>query len=240
MNENIKEHYKKIFLKFVLICNENKLWYSLANDTLLSAKNGNNYFVNSGIIEVFMTQNDYNFLRLNYSNNILDFTNSDIFFLPTPFFYFKNIDIFIKIIIIIPTETKKVKKFNSLKNKIKYNYSFFLTFKSGYNILNKGLFLWLKLFSKFCIPLGNDEFYDSLFSENYRGFFAINSLNEPSVKNWFPNITFDVEEIIFLGISTKIIKEYDYFLNTRYGKEWKNGVSIKTSHFDYDKLMKNI
>lgn len=240
MNPNINNNYKKVFTKFVSICNENKLWYSLANNSLLSTKTNNDYFINSGIIEIFATKDTYIFLQSNYSNNIIDFSNSDHFFLSTPFFYIRDNDKFIKIIIIAPTKIEKVKKMNSIKNKIRYNYSLFLTFNNGYNFGTKFLFLLLKILSKFWTPLEQNEFYDSLFTDDFRGFFAINSLNEPNIKNWFPNITFETEETIFLGIKTKIIKEYNSFLVARYGEEWKNGVPIKTTHFDYDKFFTTI
>lgn len=239
MNSEINSQYKNVFTKFVSICDENNLWYSLANNTLLSVKTKNNYFDNSGIIEVFVTKSTFTFLKQNYSDNLIDFSCSDRFFLSTPFFYIRNNNRFIKIIIIVPTSIEKIKKFNCIKNKIKYNYSNFLTFKKGYNFYTKFIFFWLRIFSRFCSPIEQNEFYDSLYSENYRGFFSINSLNEKNVKNWFPNITFRVEEVIFLGIKSKIIVEYNSFLIARYGDEWKNGVEIKTYHFDYEKLFLN-
>ncbi|MGL4252120.1 MAG: hypothetical protein ACRDCJ_02605 [Metamycoplasmataceae bacterium] len=240
MNQDIKEEYKKVFAEFVLICNENNLWYSLANETLLSSKTNNDYFINTDILEIFMTKESYTLLQKNYPNNVLDCLINDYFFLTTPFFYIKNIDRFIKIIIIVPTKIEKIQKFNTLKNKMKFNYSNFLTFRQGYNASTKSMFFLLSICSKFCKPIEHNEFYDSLFSEDYRGFFTINSLNEPSVKNWFPNITFLVEDIVFLDIETKIMKESNSFLNARYGNEWSKGVPIKTNHFDYQKLAKKI
>ncbi|MGL5617502.1 MAG: hypothetical protein ACRCWU_00380 [Metamycoplasmataceae bacterium] len=240
MSQDIKDEYKKIFTKFVSICNENKLWYSLANDTLLSYKTNNDYFINSGILEIFMTKESYTLLQKNYPNHVIDFSYSDRFFLATPFFYIRESNWFIKIIIIVPTKIEKIKKFNTLKNKIKFNYSNFLTFQNGYSKGTKFIFALFRLISKFCKPIEMNEFYDSLFSEDYQGFFTINSLNEHSVKNWFPNITFIVEDITFLEIEAKIMKESNFFLNARYGDKWGNGVQIKTKHFDYQKFSKNL
>ncbi|MGL5733034.1 MAG: hypothetical protein ACRCXE_03120 [Metamycoplasmataceae bacterium] len=240
MNQDIKDEYKKVFTKFVSICNEKKLWYSLANDTLLSYKTDNDYFINSDILEIFMTKESYTLLQQNYPDNVIDFSVSDYFFLATPFFYIKNINRFIKIIIIVPTKIDKIKKFNTLKNRIRFNHSNFLTFHKGYSGQTKFMFTIFKIISKFCKPIEHNEFYDSLFSEDYRGFFAINSLNETSVKNWFPNITFIVEDISFLGVDAKIIKESNSFLNARYGVEWINGVQIKNKHFDYQKFAKKL
>ncbi|MGL5204993.1 MAG: hypothetical protein ACRC9F_00410 [Metamycoplasmataceae bacterium] len=238
MSKDIKNEYKGVLNKFVSICNENNLWYSLANETLLSSKTNNDYFINSGVLEVFMTKESYTWLQRNYANNLLECSSSDYFFLPTPLFYIKDINIFIKIIIIVPTKIEKIKEFSTLKNKIKFNYSYFLTFQKGYDGKTKILFTFFSLFSKLCKPIEQNEFYDSLFSEDYRGFFAINSLNESNVMNWFPNITFILEDVSILGIDTKIIKEYNSFLNDRYGEEWSNGIQIKAEHFDYEKLAK--
>ncbi|MGL5205595.1 MAG: hypothetical protein ACRC7B_01625 [Metamycoplasmataceae bacterium] len=240
MSQDIKDEYKKVFTEFVLICNENKLWYSLANDTLLSSKTNNDYFINSDILEIFMTKESYTLLQQNYPNNVIDCSVNDYFFLSSPFFYIKDVNRFIKIIIIVPTKIEKIKKFNTFKNRMKFNYSNYLTFRQGYNVATKLVFFLFMLLSKLCKPIEHNEFYDSLFSEDYRGFFAINSLNESSVKNWFPNITFIVEDISFLGVETKIMKESNSFLNARYGNEWSNGIQIKTKHFDYQKLAKKL
>jgi hypothetical protein len=131
----------------------------------------------------------------------------------------------------------KVNKVYNWKNKVKYNYSNFLTFKKGYNISTKLIFSTLKVFSIFWCPIEQNKLYDSLYHEDYRGFVAINSLNESSYQNWFPNLTFEMEDVVFLDIKTKVIKEYDKFLIARYDKSWQNGVEIKHAHFDYEKLL---
>ncbi len=239
MVSKINNNYRDVLEKFLVICDKNNLWYSLANNTLLSAKTNNNYFENIDIMEVFVTNETFMFLKTNYKNNLIDFTCSDIFFLSTPFFYVQDNDKFIKIIIIVPTTIKKVNNFYNLKNKIKYNYSNLLTFKKGYTFSTKVTFFWLNIFSKFFSPMEQNNFYDSLYSDKYNGFLGINSLNETSSANWFPNLTFKVDEILFLDLNVKIIKEYHIFLNTRYGNDWKNGVEIKPLHFNYTKILSN-
>ncbi len=229
--------YKNIFTKFVSICERNNLWYSLANNSLLSAMTNTNYFENIGILEVFVTYETFLFIKNKYPDNIMDFASSDSFYLPTPFFYVKNLNKFIKIIILTPTSVDKVNKVYKLSNKVKNQYSNFLTFKKGYNLSTKLMFNFFRLFSMFFCPIEQNKLFDSLYHEDYRGFIAINSLNESSVKNWFPNITFQMENIDFLGVNTKIIKEYDKLLIARYGETWRNGVKIKHVSFNYEKLI---
>ncbi len=235
MNE--KNKYYKTLKSFTIICNENKLWYSLANDTLLSAKTNINYFENSDILEVFITNETYVFLSKKFKSNLVDFTNSNNFYLPTPFFYTKDNSQFIKLIIIIPTNITNVKKL--YKNKIKNNYSNLLTFKKGYNIYTKTIFFILKIFSFCLVPLDNKQAFNLLYDENFRGFFAINSLNEKPIMNWFPNLSFQVVEIPFLGLKTNIIKECDKFLLIRYGEKWNDGINISRLHFDYQLISLN-
>ncbi len=195
------------------------------------------YFANIGILEVFVTNETFMSLKDKYPDNIIDFTSSDNFFLSTPFFFIPNVHKFIKIILLVPTSVDKVNKVYNWKNKVKYNYSNFLTFKKGYNISTKLIFSTLKVFSIFWCPIEQNKLYDSLYHEDYRGFVAINSLNESSYQNWFPNLTFEMEDVVFLDIKTKVIKEYDKFLIARYDKSWQNGVEIKHAHFDYEKLL---
>ncbi len=239
MINELNNNYKEVFAKFLSICDDNNLWYSLANNTLLSAKTNNNYFENIDIMEVFVTNETFIFLKSNYKNNLIDFTCSDNFYLSTPFFYIKNNNKFIKIIIIVPTTIKQVDKFYKLKNKIKFNYSNLLTFKKGYNLSTQFSFFWLKMFSCFFVPMEQNNFYDSLYSDKHTGFLGINSLNEQSAKNWFPNLTFKVEKVLFLDLNVKIIKEYDSFLSTRYGEDWRNGIAIKPLHFNYEIILLN-
>ncbi|MDK2819692.1 MAG: hypothetical protein KFW07_02535 [Mycoplasmataceae bacterium] len=238
MNEVDKKEYINIFEKFVSICSKNNLWYSLANDTLLSAKTDINYFHNNGILEIFITSETFTFLKFNYKKNIIDFTNSDKFYLSTPFFYIKNNNKFIKIIIITPTSIKKVENFCNIKNRIKYNYSNFLTFGSNGKIINSISCFIFKLFSYLFYPIDHKQSYDKLYVENYQGFFAINSLNETPNKNWFPNLTFKREDIRFLSIKTHVFVECNSFLKSRYGETWADGVDIKRSNYDYIKIIK--
>lgn len=241
MNEKNKiNNYHEILRNFVEICNENKLWYSLANETLLSTKTKLNYYENFGILEVFVTNETYSFLKSKYKKNIIDFMCLDGFYLSTPFFYIENNNKFIKLIIIAPTTVGNIKKFYNIKNKIKYNYSNFLTFKNGYDIKTKFLFFWFKLFSIFCLPLENIIWHDSIYEKDFKGFSAINSLNEAPSLNWFPNLTFNVEKEDFLGLKVDIIKEFPLFLENRYGKKWKDGLEIKCLHFDYTELFNKI
>lgn len=237
MNEVDKKKYINIFGKFVSICDKNKLWYSLANETLLSAKTNVDYFHNNGILEIFMTNKDFSFLKLNYEKNIIDFTNSDKFYLITPFFYIENNDKFIKIIIITPTTIKKVKNFSNVKNKIKYSYSNFLTFGSNGKIINSISCLIFKFFSYLFYPIDHKQSYDKLYAEDYEGFFAINSLNEAPIKNWFPNITFKRKNILFLSTKTHILFEYNIILESRYGSTWVDGADIKHSNYEYIKII---
>lgn len=236
MNQEEKANYSKILTFFVSICSENNLWYSLANNTLLSAKTNIDYYENIGILEIFVTEETYSVLRNKYKENVIDFTCSDSFYLLTPFFYMKENNKFIKIIIIVPTNVKKIEKFLSVKNKIRYNYSNFLTFKNGYNFFSKIVFGVFRIFPLFFLPLDYKETYDLLYDHDYRGFFAMNSANELSIKNWFPNLTFKTKNISFLNNEVKIIKECDEFLLARYGQNWDIAIEIKWSHFDYNKI----
>jgi hypothetical protein len=109
IQENYND-YKKVLTHFVSACEQNNLWYSLANNTLLGAMTNTDYFANIGILEVFVTNETFMSLKDKYPDNIIDFTSSDNFFLSTPFFFIPNVHKFIKIILLVPTSVDKVNK----------------------------------------------------------------------------------------------------------------------------------
>jgi hypothetical protein len=114
---------------------------------MLSAMTNTDYFANIGILEVFVTNETFMFLKDKYPNNVVDFTSSDAFYLSTPFFFIQDVKKFIKIILLVPSSVEKVNKVFVLKNKIKYNFSNLLTFKKGHNASSRLIFAGLKITS---------------------------------------------------------------------------------------------
>lgn len=202
-------------------CRKNKIWYSLSNLTLLSAKTNKTYG-SSKIVEVMMDSESYNKFSNLYNKNILDSTTRSDFYFSNPFYFENDFNCLIKINLIIKGNIKKTEKFYSIKNWQRQGIGFFKTIKNKKlnwkHIIQKAYFKFLNLFWS---PLLHTEIDSKIYDEKYNGFFVINSFSKDINKNWIPTLTMKLDEIEWHGINFLIVEENELILSKQYGLDWK-------------------
>lgn len=226
MRKNIYEliEYKNILFSFVKKCKENNIWFSLSNKTLLSSLTEINYFNQDDYLEVFMLLNDFEKLKTLFPNNIIDPKDKDNFYALNPFFVDEISNVVIKINILVPASIKKTEKFYSFRNKRRQQIGYWASFKSKSYWYKKIYYsLWRMIDSN----LSWFEIYTNIYNEKYNGYFIVDNFSLNINQNWIPSLTKEVENINFLDIECPILKEYEVFLNRRYGLMWKEKISKK-------------
>lgn len=218
MNET--SNYVKIISFFDEICQDNNLWYSLGNSSLLTAVCKFNLDSRKNYLEVFINKNTFLTLKQKFSNYLLNYNVKNNYFVgPNPIFYMKNCPIFIKLILLVETTPQKLKKFLNIKNRTKFQKGLFLSFKKHYSFGTFFLYPFLKL-CWFIKPLTYLNCYELLFTNKHKGFYAINNLSQDAQKNWIHNISYKNKKIDFLGVKVDILQEYQVILQNRYGKKY--------------------
>ena len=196
----------EIFSEFIKICNENKIWYSATNNTLLGTIRHGGFVPWFEKIQVMMTPQSYRKLLRLFPKRVIDssiidrykglqaaFVNdSSKWDVHTPF---------IEIFIVVPTTIKKVKKFKSLTINIKDK----ILFKKQ-NLRNS---------------------IDQLFDIQNEGFFLITNKKASVVKNWINNLSFETITKKFGPLDVQIIAEYESILENQYGKNYMEAIIPK-------------
>ena len=218
---NTEKSFMSILKSFDQKCRKNKIWYSLSNLTLLSAKTNKTYGCPK-IVEVMMDSKSYNkFFKL-YNENILDSRTRSEFYFSNPFYFENNFEYLIKINLIIKGSIEKTEKFYSIKNWQRQEIGFFKTAKNKkLNWKHKIQKIYFKFLNLFWSPLLHTEIESKIYDEKYNGFFIVNSFSKDINKNWIPTLTMELEEITWNEEKLLIIKESDLILNKQYGFDWQ-------------------
>ena len=189
-----REEILKQVKEFHDLCVENKIWYSLDKDSLLSAFRHGGFIPWAEHLEVMMTPESYEKLKNIAPKHIIDFTIDPKYTSLKPSFI-NNINFwdkelpFITIRIIVPSTARKVQKFR--KPVISRN--------SRYNI-------------KLII--------DELSDKKYEGFFTIDSRMSSWKFNWYQVFTFERQDVVFHNLKLKAVKSANVLLYKWYGENY--------------------
>ncbi|AZZ65632.1 hypothetical protein DMC14_002455 [Metamycoplasma phocicerebrale] len=238
---NIFENKLNILKEFMEICNENSLWYSLDSNTLLALVNNLSYWDQIDHYDVMMTFDSYEKLRNLFPNKVIDSVkHSDYLSLQNKFVF----DVskiyeecpFVNINLVIPTTTKRVKKYLKYKNRIKAFVNHFSTM----NLTNISKIKSKIRTAKFLKPvvkgINYKDIYNILYDEENEGFLVTSPLiNKKSLKKWITNISYKLINIEKNDLKFKAIYEYDYYLKSHYGRNWS-----KIEEIEIDYLHKNV
>ena len=186
--------------KFIKICNQENIWYSLDASTLKGAIKHSGFIPWEEHFDVMITLNDYKKLKRLYPQHIID-SSIDRRHKKLSVSFVENItnwlkpQPFVSMRVLIPSTTKKIKKFSSIIFRIKN--IFYLRFDN--------------------IKHAIDDLYDK---DNYEGFYLLEKRKKFDSKNWIQTISMITQEKNFSGIKVNVIKEYDQILKYWYGNNY--------------------
>lgn len=223
MNELKTNSFKEILESFDNKCKQSNIWYSLGNKTLLSVVTGNDYYSNNNFLEVLMTNESFEKLKILYKNNVIDNSLNSLYLNINPIFFELGNNVVIKIFIIAPASIKKTEKTYSILNQVRCYVSYNLSIPEMKKIKK----LWIKNISCFFSPITWQEIYSKVYKEKQQGYFVIGDFNTNINNNWIPSLTFKMENRNFLDLSVPIIVEHQLYLHKKFGPNWSNFVDKK-------------
>ena len=230
MNENIvlpKGKKIEILEEFIIICNENKVWYSLDEDSLLLAYAKNDFSEYLDNFTVILTYESYELLKQKYPQKFLDNSkHSQYFSLQIKFMNnIQNIyesQPFLDINLLLPTKINKLNKFITFRNKLKSIKCDYLSYNETNikKISNK--IYWWKLLGLYK-TLSYKTMINAIHDESFDGYVVTNKIVTRNwINKWIPNVSFKIKEIDFFGLKVKALFEYEPYLRNIYGKDFEN------------------
>lgn len=227
-----RSEFCKIFQLFNNICQENKIWFSLSNKTLLSAIKKKEFYLESDYLEVMMTKDSFTQLIAVAKEYIKDCSLETSYLYLNPFFRDGNISKFIKINIVTKALSQKAEKIFNFKNRQRVSAGRAL---SGIKKTSFKRFFY-KATSFVFTPLTWQEVCAKIVDEKYNGYYEIYELENDINKHWLPSLTFEMDKISFLDVEgVPVIKEFDLYLNKKFGFKWQdeNWVLKTKKHKDF-------
>ncbi len=230
---NKQEKVFNLFKEFIYIMESNNLQYSLIYGTLLGCIREKGFIPWDDDIDIAIPIETYEWLIKNYPNKIKTNYNSANFLLYPKFTNNNESDmkaVFIDLFITLKTSEINIKKYLSLKNKLRYLHSF--SHRSLHNeqlklkIANKLLF-WTWGFKKYKLL----DAISDLKNDNGDKNIIINwPFKKITINNTFKDLNFNnFEYKEFENISCKVFKNYNDILEQNYGKNWMVPIKYKMS-----------
>ncbi|QJR44374.1 hypothetical protein [Mycoplasma miroungirhinis] len=219
----IRMNKEFILQSFCKLCEENNIWYSLDNYSLLFAVTGFNYTENLDYHEVMMTFESYEKLKQLFPDRVIDNTKSTQYFDKQIKFLHRDDLVytatpFLNINLVIPTTVSKVKKYLNTKNKLKDWIYKNKTFKDT----NISSIKFNKIISKFLSLFIRKNTYKALvnilYDKDYEGFFVLSSRSKNIVNNWINNITYRTTNYTLKDIKVHVLDEYKEYLTNVFGE----------------------
>ncbi len=222
---NRKTELIKHFKTFIETCENNDIWYAAAGTTLQGA------IVNEGMIqwhekiEVMMTIESYEKLKSKAHRQLIDGAMNSTYPLINPKFIpldekFNTTNIFIDILIAVPTTTQKVKDWTKISRKraflMRKLHSNYIP-NSGKEKFLKGI---SKPFKRRYKQLTFKTAYNKLFEKKNEGYYLIHKPSCKPYQHWIPHITLNTDIKEFEGLKIKIPVEYKTILKVKYGSNY--------------------
>ncbi|MBN4089310.1 hypothetical protein OF364_01535 [Mycoplasma enhydrae] len=233
---NIFENKIRILKEFIDICNQNDIWYSLDENSLLALKNDLSYWNETDHYDVMMTFESYEKLRRLFPDKIIDSVkHSDYFSLQNKFVQdikeIYNECPFININLIIPTTTKKAKKFVKCPLKIKSYINHYASMTNTKVASIKSKIRLAKTLKGLTKSFNYKDVVDLLYDQEQEGFLVTSALiNRHSLRKWITNISYKLITINKGDLEIKIISEYANYLRNIYGKNWASIDNLATNY----------
>lgn len=231
----LQDKKNEILKKFVDICNELNIWYSMDEKSLLLLFSNKDFINNLDCHSVMMTLDGYETLKANYSNNVLDNINNSEYRALQCKFVENNSDIysdqpFININLLIPTKIDKLRKVINFKNRYLSSLNNILSYKDT-NILGiKTKLFFNKLLKRHFSPLTFKSLYNEIYDEHFEGYIVTkNIINKTLYSKWIPNLSFKTLEKDLNDLPLKIIYEYETYLKNMYGENYPSYI-VKESN----------
>ncbi|CAM9147879.1 LicD family protein [Mycoplasma marinum] len=234
---NRQQKLLKHLKDFIKICEENDIFYIASDLTLLASINKKGLFDEQQKIQVNMTIESYDKLKKLVPNNIIDASIDSRYpeinpkFLPlNESFYSTNI--FIDILIIVPTTIKKVSKWCGLVHKnnflFKKVHSKYIPYNNRERLRKVISFLFRNRYKQFTHKMA----YNKLYASKNEGLFTIHKPNCKAYKHWIPHLTYNTLEVDFEDFKIKIPEEWKTILKVKYGENYKK-IIYKKPEFKY-------
>ena len=221
-----KKDVIKLAKEFVNLCKQNNIWYVVDNGSLLGAIREKGMISWDDDFDVMMTQKSYLKLKKLFPNRVID--NDDKKYpLTIPKFMidktkFLESAVFVDIFIVIPTTIKKVKKYRTFKNKVKFSIQVIHSDWKPFNLSSKIFKIISFPFKSWFKKITLIESVDILQvkSKNIEGYFTIDNPIDPFKINWQESLSFKTEKINFQDFEVNIPIEYHKILINKYGKDY--------------------
>lgn len=234
MNEKQARVYE-LLKEFIDIADKHNLKYMMMYGLLIGIKRHNGFIPWDDDIDLVIPKETLDFLIEHYPSKIYTPENGNSPLL-IPKFTNDSPDnedaVFLDLFLSIPTTLKRVKKFLSLKNKIRLLHTFThrKIFKRlwGMNLL-KFFSLWTWMFKKLKI---NDA-YDDLYVENGDKELVLYSLfNKVTYKNTYSRLDYCSSiNAKFHDLNVKIPSNWEEILVQTYGENWR--IPVKYKHCEH-------
>ncbi|WP_406615995.1 diacylglycerol cholinephosphotransferase Mf1 [Mycoplasmopsis hyopharyngis] len=219
--------------EFVQIANENNLDYLIFYGSLLGTIRHNGFIPWDDDVDLVISKETFDFLKQNYLHKLKINENSNNFLLIPKFSNDEDTNeeaVFLDLFVGVPTTNKRIKKYLSIKNKVRYIHSFShrRTFKCQWGIRAlKPLLCWSWLSKRY---LFNDA-YNDLFDKDGNLFAIINwPFKKVTYNNIFDNIDFKNYTMHqFEDIQVRVPSNWEEIFLKNYGPNWKTPIKYKMS-----------
>ncbi|CAM9131635.1 LicD family protein [Mycoplasma todarodis] len=211
---------------FINICEDNDIWYAAASTTLQGAVAMKGMIPWNEKIEIMMTIESYRKLKDSAEEYLIDGSMDSSYpsinpkFIPKGLKFFET-SIFIDILIIAPTTTKKVKKWSKFSHKNNFLMKKLHSKYTPYNAKEKMLKFFSFPFKNLYKQLTFKTAYNNLYAKKNEGFYLIHKPSCKAFQHWIPHLTLNVEQAEYEGIQINIPAEYKTALEVKYGKNYK-------------------
>lgn len=226
MNKMDLQHSRNLrwFQKFTEICDENNIWYTATNGTLLGAIREKGPIEWDDDYDVMMTPASYTKLKKLFPSNCIDGSNEADYPLVIPKFIpdrkmFLEQAIFVDIFIVVPTTNKKVKKFRSLRKKLNFSVQVMHSPWKPY-----AWYIWMYKYMTWPFKfLSNKMTYKKAIEilnapEEHDYYFSIDNPIDPKSINVINVLSFTTMDKTFDNFLVKVPVEYDRILTIKYDK----------------------
>ncbi|MCR8613025.1 MAG: LicD family protein [Mycoplasma sp.] len=216
----------KWFEYFAKVCEENNIWYTVDNGTLLGTIRHKGVIPWDDDFDVSMTIESYEKLKSLFPENCIDGTMTKDYPLVIPKFVpdnkkFLESAIFVDIFLIVPTNIKKIKKYRSFKNKSKFSIQcVHSTWKPyAWYIYILTIISWpIKFFL-------NKITYKSsikqlMAKKDFTCFYTIDNPVDPIKHNKIINFSYKRMKMPFETFEVFVPKEYEEILTNKYTKNY--------------------
>ncbi|QJG66273.1 LicD family protein [Mycoplasma phocoeninasale] len=236
MNKIFQEK-NRILEEFANLCQQNSIWYSMDNHSLLAIYSSENWDDEKDHHDVMMSFEAYEKLKVIAPNRIIDSTMHSEYYSAQNKFVDDNQDLykeqpFININLIVPTKVKNIKKYISWSNKIRSNIAYYSTWTESNITKYNNKIKMAKFLKLFFNPINYKDIINILYTEDFEGFIVTeNPITKNATYKWLSNLSYDVQKEILNNIEVYVIQEYDQYLRNLYGQKYQISKPNLSSYF---------